>query len=196
MSYTLKAPQQHAQTIKRSRFLAHAAPVGSEADALAFFDSVADPGATHNCWAWRLGGRSRYNDDGEPSGTAGRPLLALLEARDVDAVMLVVTRWYGGIKLGVGGLARAYAGTAAGCLQPAVLARQIARSSYLLRVEFSLAGVVHQLLDQHAAEKLAEDFNADGVAIRFRVADNRARGLHQALQDACSGRASIRRINA
>ena len=144
MSYTLRTPQQHAQTIKRSRFVAHAAPIASETDTLAFYEAVADPGATHNCWAWRLGGRSRYNDDGEPSGTAGRPLLALLEARDVDAVMLVVTRWYGGIKLGVGGLARAYSGTAAACLQPAALTRQVARSVYLLRVEFALSGIAHQ----------------------------------------------------
>lgn len=194
MSLTLRAPMQHQQVIKRSRFLAQVAPISSEADALAFYESVADPGATHNCWAWRLGGRSRCNDDGEPSGTAGRPMLALLEARDIDAVMVVVTRWYGGIKLGVGGLARAYSGTAAGCLDRAELVTRVRHSRYRLLVDFSLAGRVHQLLDQHQALKLDERFNAEGLCIEFKVADAHSKALHQALGNASSGRASIRRL--
>lgn len=194
MSVTLASPMHYQQVIKRSRFRAHAAPISSEADSLAFYESVADAGATHNCWAWRLGGRSRCNDDGEPSGTAGRPILALLQLRDIDAVMVVVTRWYGGIKLGVGGLARAYSGTAAACLDRAELVARVQHSRYRLLVDFSLAGHVHQLLEQHQAEKLAERYDADGLCIEFKVADRRSKALHQALGDASSGRASIRRL--
>lgn len=194
MSLTLAAPMQHEQVIKRSRFLAQVAPIASEADTLAFYERVAEPGATHNCWAWRLGGRSRCNDDGEPSGTAGRPILALLEARDIDAVMVVVTRWYGGIKLGVGGLVRAYGGTAGICLDKAELVERVRHSRYRLLVEFALAGRAHQLLDQHQAEKLTERYDANGLYIEFRVADTNSTALHQALADASSGRASIRRL--
>ena len=99
--HTLAAPCQFEETIRNSRFLAQAAPVASQADTLAFYESVADPAATHNCWAWRVELSGRSNDDGEPSGTAGRPILNVIEGRELDGVMVVVTRWYGGIKLGV-----------------------------------------------------------------------------------------------
>jgi hypothetical protein len=75
--------------------------------------------ATHNCWAWRIGGDYRSSDDGEPAGTAGRPILAAIDGQGFDRVMVVVTRWFGGIKLGAGGLVRAYGGAAAECLRTA-----------------------------------------------------------------------------
>src|SRR3546814_18000784 len=78
------------------------------------------PDATHNCWAWRIGDDYRSNDDGEPAGTAGRPILAAIDGQGMDRVVVVVTRWFGGIKLGAGGLVRAYGGTAAECLRRAV----------------------------------------------------------------------------
>ena len=68
----LAAPCHYEETIKKSRFVVHAAPVNSQAETLEFYESVADPGATHNCWAWRLDYVHRSNDDGEPSGSAGR----------------------------------------------------------------------------------------------------------------------------
>jgi len=66
-----------------------------------------DADATHNCWAWRYGTHSRSSDDGEPAGTAGRPILAAIDGQGLDRLLVVVTRWYGGIKLGAGGLVRA-----------------------------------------------------------------------------------------
>ncbi len=78
---------------------------------------ISNTTATHNCWAYRIGQDYRFNDDGEPGGTAGRPILQAIEGQGVDRVVVVVTRWYGGIKLGAGGLARAYGGTAAECLR-------------------------------------------------------------------------------
>ena len=108
---------RHEQEIKKSRFLAQAAPVDAPEAALAFVQDVADPAATHNCWAYRIGQAYRFNDDGEPGGTAGRPILQAIEGQGIDRAVVVVTRWYGGIKLGAGGLARAYGGTAAECLR-------------------------------------------------------------------------------
>ena len=115
VSHTLAGPCQHLEEIKKSRFLAQAAPVDTPEQALAFVRQVGDPAATHNCWAYRIGQDYRFNDDGEPGGTAGRPILQAIEGQGIDRAVVVVTRWYGGIKLGAGGLVRAYGGTAAEC---------------------------------------------------------------------------------
>ncbi len=101
---TLAAACRYEETIRKSRFIAHAAPVKTQADTLSFYESVADPRATHNCWAWRIDHVYRFNDDGEPSGSAGRPILSVLEGRALEHIMIVVTRYFGGIKLGIGGL--------------------------------------------------------------------------------------------
>ena len=86
MSHTLAAPASHAIEVKHSRFLAQAAPVDTPADALAFIESVARTPATHHCWAYRIGADYRSADDGEPAGTAGRPLLAAIDGQGFDRV--------------------------------------------------------------------------------------------------------------
>jgi len=116
---TLAAPCSHAVEIKKSRFLAQAAPASSPEAALAFVDSLRGNGGGHHCWAYRIGQACRFNDDGEPSSSAGKPILAAIDGQGFDHVVVVVTRWFGGIKLGVGGLIRAYGGAAAQCLQQA-----------------------------------------------------------------------------
>ncbi|KFA18047.1 hypothetical protein KWU_0120105, partial [Xanthomonas vasicola pv. musacearum NCPPB 4394] len=110
---TLAADAHHSLDIKHSRFLAHAAALDTPAHALEIVQRVSVPDATHNCWAYRFGQDYRSSDDGEPSGTAGRPILAAIDGQGFDRIVVVVTRWYGGIKLGAGGLVRAYGGTAA-----------------------------------------------------------------------------------
>jgi putative IMPACT (imprinted ancient) family translation regulator len=116
---TLAAPCSHAVEIRKSRFLAQAAPACSPETALAFVDSLRGNGGGHHCWAYRIGLACRFNDDGEPSSSAGKPILAAIDGQGFDHAVVVVTRWFGGIKLGVGGLIRAYGGTAAQCLQRA-----------------------------------------------------------------------------
>ena len=107
MTDTLAGPADFLLEVKHSRFLAQAGPVDSAEAAHAFMATVADPTATHNCWAWRVGDQYRSSDDGEPAGTAGRPILAAIDGQGYDRVAVVVTRWFGGIKLGAGGLVRA-----------------------------------------------------------------------------------------
>ena len=114
---TLVVSASHTIEVKHSRFLAQAAPVVSAEAALAFVAAVSQADATHNCWAYRIGATYRSSDDGEPAGTAGRPILAAIDGQGMDQVVAVVTRWYGGIKLGAGGLVRAYGGAAAECLR-------------------------------------------------------------------------------
>src|SRR5690606_40120786 len=125
-----------------------AAPVASPEAALAFVAEVADPGATHNCWAYRIGGLYRSSDDGEPAGTAGRPILAAIDGQGLDEVVVVVTRWYGGIKLGAGGLVRAYGGCAAECLRTAPRRTLIEYVHLRLAYPFEHTGAVHAALAQ------------------------------------------------
>lgn len=191
MSLQLLEPCRFEDTIKRSRFIAQAGPVSSEADTLAFYESVADPSATHNCWAWRLDGRHRFNDDGEPGGTAGRPILGVLEGRALDGVMVVVTRHYGGVKLGVGGLVRAYGGTAARCLDRGQTRERVRRLRCELVADFALAGVVHQLLDSHGARKLGEAFDERGMVLDLEVPQGAVEALRKDLESASRGQARL-----
>ncbi|KAG5026899.1 hypothetical protein AAZX31_08G271000 [Glycine max] len=105
--------------IKKSKFIAIAGPIPDEKSAMSFLSQVRDPRATHNCWAYKVGDQYRSNDDGEPSGTAGKPIQTAIDSSGIDRVMVVVIRYFGGIKLGTGGLARAYGGVASECLRNA-----------------------------------------------------------------------------
>ncbi|MEM1411948.1 MAG: YigZ family protein [Pseudomonadota bacterium] len=191
MSLRLLAPCEYEETIRRSRFIAQAAPISSEADTLAFHETVADLAATHNCWAWRLDGRHRHNDDGEPGGTAGRPILAVLEGRDLDGVMVVVTRYYGGIKLGAGGLVRAYGGTAAKCLDRGQTEPRIQMLRCELTADFALSGLVHQLLERHDGQKQDEQFGARGLTFTVMVPKTAVEALRRDLESASRGQAKL-----
>ncbi|EVT88371.1 thymidylate synthase [Pseudomonas aeruginosa VRFPA09] len=117
MPSTLQGLAEYREEIRKSRFHTIAAPVADEDEAQAFIAAHRDASAGHNCWAWKCGAQYRFSDDGEPGGSAGRPILAAIEGQDMDCVAVLVSRWFGGIKLGTGGLARAYGGGAAKCLQ-------------------------------------------------------------------------------
>ncbi len=181
---TLAGRATHVMEIKHSRFLASAAPVESADAALAFLDEAADAAATHNCWAYRVGGEYRSSDDGEPSGTAGRPILAAIDGQSMDRVVVVVTRWYGGIKLGAGGLVRAYGGAAGECLRAAARVPLIALRELQLEYGFEHTGAVHAALAQHGAEKLEEWFEAQGARLRVQLPDRAADLLRVQLRDA------------
>ena len=192
MSDTLAAPAAFTLDVKHSRFLARAAPVESPAAALAFLACVADAGATHNCWAYRIEGDYRSSDDGEPAGTAGRPILAAIDGQGCDRVMVVVTRWYGGIKLGAGGLVRAYGGAAAECLRSAERRPLVVMCELQLSAGFDDIGTVHAALADFGADKLGERFAPDGVHLRLSLPRDRAGALRAHLRDATRNRATIR----
>ena len=191
---TLAESARFEENIRRSRFIAHAARVCNEAGALEFYESTADPRANHNCWAWRIDGRYRFNDDGEPSGSAGRPILAAIEGRDLNQVMIIVTRYFGGIKLGVGGLVRAYGGTASKCLDGARLSEIIMRSPYRLQADFALAEGLHQLLNRFQVDKHETEYNAEGLVMSLRLAETELQAFRQALADLSQGRARLERV--
>jgi uncharacterized YigZ family protein len=191
MSDTLVAPAAFTLEVKHSRFLAQAAPVATPEAALAFLASASDAAATHNCWAWRLGANYRSSDDGEPAGTAGRPILAAIDGQGYDQVVVVVTRWFGGIKLGAGGLVRAYGGAAAECLRRAERVPLVAMRMLELRAGFDDIGAVHAALAGFGAEKLDERFTADGVELRISLPAARIEGLQEQLRDATRARCVI-----
>ncbi|HLT43501.1 MAG TPA: YigZ family protein [Luteimonas sp.] len=191
MSDTLAAPAAFSLEVKHSRFLAQAAPVDTPAAALAFLESVADPAATHNCWAYRIGAEYRSSDDGEPAGTAGRPILAAIDGQDCDRVMVVVTRWFGGIKLGAGGLVRAYGGAAAECLRSAERVPIVPMCELTVLAGFEDLGAVHAALASVGAEKLEERFEPDGLHLRLSLPCDRAQALRTQLRDATRDRATI-----
>ena len=188
---TLKGPASYEETIKKSRFLAHAARVTTQAESLDFYESVIDPQATHNCWAWRINFQVRSSDDGEPSGTAGRPMLNVIERRQLENVMVVVTRYYGGIKLGVGGLVRAYSGSTAKCLDRAETLELFPMSEYTLKAGFEWASSVHGLLDQFSAKKLQESYDNDGLILKIRCREADFGKLSSRLRDASRGQIQI-----
>lgn len=192
--YTLAAPCRYEEVIRRSRFIAHAAPVRSQAESLDFHQSVADPQATHNCWAWRIDLLYRFNDDGEPSSSAGRPILSAIEGRELDQVMIVVTRYFGGTKLGIGGLVRAYGGVAAKCLDRADITDIISLIDCRLSADFSLAGSLHQLLDRFRAEKTAESYDGAGLTMQLRLAKSHLPAFRRALAEISRGEAVIERL--
>jgi uncharacterized YigZ family protein len=191
MPDTLATVVSHSLEIKHSRFIAHAAPIDDAAAALAFLQQVAVADATHNCWAYRHGSEYRSSDDGEPAGTAGRPILAAIDGQGFDRVVVVVIRWYGGIKLGAGGLVRAYGGTAAECLRIAPRLPLVALATLRLQAGFDDLGALHAALAAHGAEKQAETFTASGVEMQLQLPADQADPLKNRLRDATRDRIRI-----
>lgn len=191
MPDTLAAAARHTLEIKHSRFLAQAAPIADAAAALAFVQQVSEVDATHNCWAYRHGSGYRSSDDGEPSGTAGRPILAAIDGQGYDRVVVVVTRWYGGIKLGAGGLVRAYGGTAAECLRLAPRSPMIELAVRTLHCGFEDIGIVHVALAMTEAEKMHETFLPEGLKLQIRLPIEQVDSLSVRLRDATRDRVRI-----
>lgn len=185
---------QAEYVIRKSRFVVHCSPVPDQAATLDFYQSVADPAATHNCWAWVLEHSKRCNDDGEPAGTAGKPILAAIEGKGLSQVMVVVTRYFGGILLGVGGLIRAYGGSAARCLDTAERIERHATCQCLLAAPFEHTGALHNAADACEAIKLSEDFGARGLQLLVEVRLDRLRQLQSLLRDNTSGAATLQRV--
>ncbi len=191
MAHTLRTEFALHTEVKKSRFLAYAAPAEQVDAALAFVQARAHPDATHNCWAYRIGMQYRFNDDGEPAGTAGRPILQAIDSQGYDQTVVLVVRYFGGIKLGAGGLARAYGGAAAACLRQAPQIVLEPRERCRVRCAFADLGAVHLALNAHQALRLDEQFDADGVRITIELRTPSRAALTTALRDATRGRAQL-----
>jgi uncharacterized YigZ family protein len=190
MTHTLTAPCSYQEDIKKSRFVGYAAPVATVDEAMRFFAERSDPEATHNCWAYRIGQEYRFNDDGEPGGTAGRPILQAIEGQDMDRVAVLVVRWYGGIKLGAGGLVRAYGGCAANCLRLGARTEIVDLATVTCTCGFAELALLKSRLAQAGAVVQQEDFNEEGVALCFVVPRTAVSDLEVTVANITRGRSA------
>jgi uncharacterized YigZ family protein len=185
------------QVVQRSRFIATIGRASSVDEAVAFVRRISEEfaDATHNCWAYAVGrpgstDRVGMSDDGEPHGTAGRPMLAMLLRGGVGDVAAVVTRYYGGTKLGTGGLVRAYGGSVQLALDALPLAERIEYAELTVIVGYAHVSTLHALLPTFEAEALGQDYLAD-VTFRLRLPVHRAEEFRAALTDATRGSAKF-----
>lgn len=193
MPFTLSGFCEFREEIRKSRFITFAAPVASPAEAQTFIELHSDVNATHNCWAWKLGDQYRSTDDGEPGGTAGRPILAAIDAQDCDQVAVLVIRWYGGIQLGTGGLARAYGGGANKCLQAAVKIELISRVPVSCSCGFAELTLLKIRLAELGGLVVEETFTANGVDLQLAIGEVQIETLQNQLADLSRGRILLKR---
>ena len=191
MALTLSVACNYQEEIRKSRFLAQAAPVRSAAEAQAFIQLASDPGAAHICWAWKGGQQYRSSDDGEPGGTAGRPMLAAIEAQGFDCVVVVVTRWYGGIQLGTGGLARAYGGSAAKCLQGGQHLERVQRQHGHCHLYFAELPLLKAQLAGLDALLQTEQYDGEGAQLELAIPPAQLPTLQRLLADLSRGRVQL-----
>jgi uncharacterized YigZ family protein len=181
--------------IRGSRFIADLAPAAAERDAEVVLERVRRelPAARHYCHAWRIGRSGenfRFGDDGEPSGTAGRPILQRLEGRGVTNAILVVTRYFGGTKLGAGGLARAYGGAAAAVLEAAEIREiDITRRVMVLHT-YEDSAIVRACIAARGLEA-ADAVFGERIRLALDVPEADVPGMVEELRDRTAGRAGI-----
>jgi uncharacterized YigZ family protein len=187
------------ETIKRSRFIATVAHAATEEDAKAFISTIRNefPDATHNCWAYVAGppgdtARVGMSDDGEVRGTAGRPMLTVLLHSDIGEIVAVVTRYFGGTKLGTGGLVRAYSGSVKNAL--AGLSTEEKKDIITLTVVFDYSNVtaVKRVIESFDSEIIEEVYEAD-VSFRIELPKNSEDSFVAAITDSTGGRVLIRK---
>ncbi len=189
MSSTLAAAVRSDLTIRKSRFIGCVMPVEDRAMAR---ERVAElraehPGAAHVCWALLAGGDSAAVDDGEPGGTAGRPMLEVLRHHDLDGVLATVVRYFGGIKLGAGGLVRAYTDAVAQALQGATLQPRQRLRTLRCRVPYALEGLLRRQIEAAGAAPPEVHHGMD-VWLAFRLPEPAADALIERLDDDSAGR--------
>jgi uncharacterized YigZ family protein len=190
--FQLQQPVTFEQVIKKSRFLATALPVFSEDEAKAAIAARRHADANHNCWAWRIGAVYRFSDDGEPGGTAGKPILAAIDGQCVDNAVVIVTRWFGGILLGSGGLMRAYGGTASACMKTAELVETTPSVQAIVSLEFSDLARVKAKLATCKDVTTAERYTQTGADLEVTLPEAEFMTLSRMIADLTSGRAQLR----
>jgi len=189
MAQTLAAPVHSELLIKKSRFLGCVQPVADRAAAQAVIAQLraAHPGAAHVCWALLAGGQSAAVDDGEPSGTAGRPMLEVLRHQDFDGVLASVVRYYGGIQLGAGGLLRAYTDSIAQALRDARKIPIVKQRELRCALPYALEGLLRREIEAIGAN-LTSIEHGELVNCGFRLAESEAPALIARLNEAGQGR--------
>jgi len=200
MNSSCNIPAQHIcveQEIKRSRFITDIGHTENKNDALAFIEQVrlSQPEARHHCWAYIAGHpetsiQRGCSDDGEPQGTAGKPMLNVLQHKGIGEITVVVSRYFGGIKLGAGGLVRAYSSSVQQAIEALPLIRRVTVVPAILHIPFPLESSVRRLLDGlHITIK--QSLYQNDVELHIEVELGSQLNLEEALTNLSSGSASI-----
>ena len=189
MPLTLAEPVHSELIIKKSRFIGCVQPMADRAGAQKVVAGLwaEHPGARHVCWALLAGGQSAAVDDGEPSGTAGRPMLDVLRHQDLEGVLATVVRYFGGIKLGAGGLVRAYTDTVAQALLTAAKVPIVRLRTLGCTVPYAMEGMLRRELEAAGAAWL-DVAHGQAVTLRFSLAEDAAAGLVARLNELGQGR--------
>ena len=198
MSYVTLKKEASAEFVdRRSRFIGRAAPVESESEALAFLNDIRqDHTATHHVFAYKLRDRNltRYNDDGEPSGTAGLPILDILERGEITDAIIVVSRWFGGTLLGTGGLVRAYSTAAKMAVEAAGIVEMDLAGLYTLKISYADYDRIIRLANDIGINVEDSQF-LDEVQLRLIAADDAAQMFSEKLREMTRGSRSIELID-
>lgn len=191
---TLAQPTTFADDpVKGSRFVGLAAPTADEPAALAVVGEARArwPDASHHTWAFRLrGGRHRHSDDGEPGGSAGRPILAQIDGHGLVDVVVVVVRWFGGTKLGVGGLIRAYGAAAGRTLDRAPIVEVVPTVELTVTHAYDDTGAVQAVIGSGELEVIDTRWDAE-VTVVIRVPEAKQQAVIDTLRDRTGGRITL-----
>ena len=185
------------EVIRRSRFRTFLAHAPSPDEAKAFIQSIRDrfPDATHHCWAFVSGPPGStasvgMSDDGEPHGTAGRPMLTTLLHSGIGEVVAVCVRYYGGVKLGTGGLSRAYSGGVSAALQDLPTIQKVARVPFVLRVDYGGAPSVDRIMEEFEVADVDTEWG-ESVIVRGELPESFRDAFEKRWADVTSGRAIL-----
>ncbi len=196
--YTIESLATTQLIVKGSRFITHAAPASEKESAETFIAGISETfhDATHNCFAYKIGVDDaaifRFSDAGEPSGTAGRPILQAIETKKLTNVAVVVTRYFGGTKLGTGGLVRAYNSSALAALNQAAISVYYPQIRLRLSFRFQFTNAVHQLLNKFQGQVVESHFSEQSeYVVQLKTVE--AEPFTSELRDATSGRVAIER---
>ncbi|AZQ54082.1 IMPACT family protein [Burkholderia cenocepacia] len=192
MSYSLATSTIRELEIRKSRFIAYAVPVEDRDAAMQVLQRLRDehPAATHVCWALLAGGQSGMSDDGEPSGTAGRPILEVLRHHDLDGVLGAVVRYYGGVKLGAGGLVRAYTDAIASALLDAERIERIRYTRLAVEIGYPEEARVRRWIEQ-AGYELVDSAYGMTVKLVIKLPETAEAAARSELFDLTQGRSGF-----
>ena len=179
---------------KKSEFIGYLSPASTEEEAVAFINEIRamHRKATHNCYAYilRENSAARHSDDGEPSGTAGVPIYEVLRKEELTDVVCVVTRYFGGVLLGAGGLVRAYTRGAKDAVDAAEIKIMAMAAKIKISVDYSLYGRLPQILADLGTKTETEEFGQN-VEVTVWVREELANSLRDKLTDACNGKVEV-----
>ena len=193
---TVSKASETEYVVNRSRFIGRCFPVTDEREAIQILERIRKQhwDATHNCFAYRLkSGAARYSDDGEPQGTAGLPMMEVLKKRDLYDLLVVSTRYFGGILLGAGGLVRAYTRSASDAAEAAGVVSMEPCTTYLVRMPYPYRNAVFSVLERFGMIE-SSDYGAE-ITCTFRCKSACSDDFLKALSDRTEGRVGAEAID-